>query len=371
MHTSKRFALLAAAMFITLGTAQADDHIGDGYIDGMLSAQLADRDRLVDDGLNGGTVRIGKAFDDRWNLELALSGLKMDGDKSKGGTDINQFAVGGNALAVFNRGGQFQPYILTGLGMAQSRYQNASNDNNYYIDLGLGAIVPIWDGKSRLRGEILYRSDNDIIDSKDWILNIGFGTPFGSKSSPPRKAEPAPAPAPRDSDGDGVYDDRDQCPGTPAGAAVDARGCELDSDGDGVVDSKDQCPGTPAGTEVDAVGCPVVTVINLEGVKFRTNSADLRDGADAILDAQAATLVANPDVSIEVAGHTDADGDAGYNQGLSQRRAEAVRSYLIGKGVNADRITAKGYGEAEPIADNVTRDGKAANRRVELRIREN
>jgi len=370
MHTSKLLVLAASVWLTTFGSVQADD-VSDKYFDFMISGEKADRDRLVDDGLNGATARVGKAFDERWNLELAASALKMNGDKSKSGKDINQFAFGGNALAVFNRGGQFQPFILTGIGAAQSRYQSASNDTNYYYDLGVGAIVPLFNGSGRLRGEILRRAENDMFDSKDWILNIGFGTFFGAKAAAPRAAAPAAPAAPADSDGDGVPDSADRCPGTPAGAAVDARGCELDSDGDGVVDRLDQCPGTPKGTAVDAVGCPLVTVINLEGVKFQTNSAELRDGAAEVLNKQAATLVANKDVSIEVAGHTDSDGDASYNQGLSQRRAETVRAYLISKGVGANRITAKGYGESEPIADNAFKAGKAANRRVELRIRDN
>ena len=78
-----------------------------------------------------------------------------------------------------------------------------------------------------------------------------------------------------DSDGDGVGDSRDQCPNTPAGAKVDERGCELDSDGDGVVDSQDKCPDTPKGDRVDATGCPFKKEIILQGVKFETNSAEL------------------------------------------------------------------------------------------------
>ncbi len=367
MHTSKIWVLAASVCLVTFSSVHAAEDVSDKYFDFMISGEKADRDRLVDDGLNGATARLGKAFNERWNLEFAASGLKMSGDKSKGGKDINQFAVGGNALAVFNRGGQFQPYILTGIGAAQSRYQSAPNDTNLYYDLGIGAIVPLFDGAGRLRGEVLRRADNDMFDSKDWILNIGFGTFFGAKAAAPRAAPIVAAPV--DSDGDGVPDTADRCPGTPAGAAVDANGCELDSDGDGVVDRLDECPGTPRGTAVDAVGCPLVTVINLEGVNFQTNSANLSGGADEVLNEQAATLVANEKVTIEVAGHTDSDGEASYNQGLSQRRAETVRDYLIAKGVAADRIIARGYGESEPIADNAYKAGKAANRRVELRIR--
>ena len=84
----------------------------------------------------------------------------------------------------------------------------------------------------------------------------------------------------------------------------------------------------------------------------------------------AATLYKNPDVRVEVAGHTDDQGSAGYNQGLSERRAKTVRDYLIKLGIAEERLTWRGYGEAEPIADNSTGDGREQNRRVVLRILE-
>ena len=185
-------------------------------------------------------------------------------------------------------------------------------------------------------------------------------------------AEPEPEPmaeAPGDADGDGVTDDKDRCPTTPAGAKVDANGCELDSDGDGVVDSRDACPGTPRGTKVDASGCEVMKkAISLSGILFHTDSAELRSESIAVLNATADTLNANSGVNVEIAGHTDGQGDAAYNQGLSQRRAEAVRSYLISRGVDSSRLSASGYGETQPVADNSTSEGRAQNRRVELRV---
>jgi OOP family OmpA-OmpF porin len=168
-----------------------------------------------------------------------------------------------------------------------------------------------------------------------------------------------------DSDNDGVPDTADQCPGTPSGAAVDAVGCELDADRDGVVDRLDRCPGTAAGVPVDAAGCaqPVV----LKGVNFENNSARLTPASFAVLDEAAATLIKRGDVKVEVAGHTDSRGAAKLNQSLSQRRAEAVRAYLVSKGVPEASLSARGYGAEKPIADNRTASGRAANRRVELR----
>src|SRR5262249_54417201 len=158
---------------------------------------------------------------------------------------------------------------------------------------------------------------------------------------------------------------------TPQGVAVDEKGCPRDSDGDGVTDDKDRCPNTPAGTEVDATGCPkpppppppppeppaeVKRVFNgvLEGVNFTSGSNNLTADSKTILDNVAKTLQEWPDVKVEVQGHTDSQGKDDSNMKLSQSRAESVKSYLVSKGVDASRLTAQGYGETKPIADNAT-----------------
>ncbi|KVW95490.1 OmpA family protein [Thiobacillus denitrificans] len=110
---------------------------------------------------------------------------------------------------------------------------------------------------------------------------------------------------------------------------------------------------------------PVATLV-LEGVNFDFDKAVIRPGDYAKLDQNVTTLKTWGDVDVEVAGHTCSIGTEAYNLGLSQRRAEAVRNYLISKGVSADRLTAKGYGESRPAVSNDTREGRAQNRRVEL-----
>jgi len=179
---------------------------------------------------------------------------------------------------------------------------------------------------------------------------------------------------PTDNDKDGVFDGLDKCPGTPAGTEVDSAGCQRskDTDGDGVDDSKDKCPGTAAGTRVDAAGCPILftearTPVILRGVTFETGKSALKPESYTVLDIVAASLVANPDIRIEIAGHTDNTGAASTNQRLSQSRAEAVQAYLASKGVAPSRMVAKGYGPTVPVATNTTAAGRAQNRRVELR----
>ncbi len=109
-------------------------------------------------------------------------------------------------------------------------------------------------------------------------------------------------------------------------------------------------------------------VIELSGVFFENNSAKLTGASTETLNQAVVTLKQRSDIRVEVAAHTDSGGKASYNEYLSGLRAEAVRNYLIERGIAANRLTAKGYGEAHPIADNTTREGRAKNRRVELII---
>jgi OOP family OmpA-OmpF porin len=189
--------------------------------------------------------------------------------------------------------------------------------------------------------------------------------------APAPVAEPAPAPvapAPMDSDHDGVVDGLDKCPDTPAGRKVDAQGCELDSDHDGVVDALDKCPNTPAGDKVDENGCTIKNVIVLKGVNFDFDSAKLRPESYAILDHAVATLKQNKFPKTELAAYTDSVGKDAYNLKLSDRRAKAVKDYMISKGCPADSLTSKGFGEADPIGNNKTKAGRFENRRVELHL---
>ncbi|MFN8653232.1 MAG: OmpA family protein [Gemmatimonadales bacterium] len=203
-------------------------------------------------------------------------------------------------------------------------------------------------------------SDKDgVLDAADKCPNTPAGTPVDANGCP------------KDSDNDGVTDVNDKCPNTPAGTAVDASGCPKDSDADGVVDSADKCPNTPAGTKVDAVGCPALFApggksLVLEGVYFETGKAVLKPESQQVLDRVAESLKGNPDVSVEIGGHTDNTGSRATNTRLSAARANAVKDYLVSKGVDAGHLSAKGYGPDKPVADNKTVAGRAANRRVEL-----
>lgn len=186
--------------------------------------------------------------------------------------------------------------------------------------------------------------------------------PPAATPPPPPAAAPLPAPPPvADSDGDSVPDNLDKCPNTPKGARVDANGCELDGDRDGVVDRLDRCPDTPLGDKVDSNGCSLS--MNLH-ITFDHDSARIKPAAAQELDRFVAFLKDVPSAKGELQGHTDSTGTAGYNLTLSQRRADAVLKYVTSHGIATSRVTAKGYGQSKPIADNKTAQGREQNRRV-------
>jgi OOP family OmpA-OmpF porin len=182
---------------------------------------------------------------------------------------------------------------------------------------------------------------------------------------------PAPLP-PVDSDKDGVIDEKDQCPGTAAGVAVDAKGCPLDSDKDGVIDSLDQCPNTRAGLSVDSKGCPPPIEENVKiaiGALFASGKADIREDSAEDIKKLGVFMQTYPTTTTIIEGHTDSVGSAALNKDLSQRRAEAVRQYLIKNyNIDANRIKAVGYGPDRPVADNATAAGRQKNRRIEAAI---
>ncbi|RON87482.1 hypothetical protein BK635_05625 [Pseudomonas chlororaphis] len=175
--------------------------------------------------------------------------------------------------------------------------------------------------------------------------------------------------------------------GALLGAGVAAGYCWVhgdgDEDGDGVPDSRDKCPGTPKGVHVDANGCPpepvavveeVVVVkeetIVIRDVHFEFDSARLTAADKAKLDTIATRLKQEaPSAQLRVTGHTDSVGSDAYNQRLSEKRARSVTEYLISAGVpRSSFVSVVGAGESQPVADNKTADGRAMNRRTEIKI---
>ncbi len=175
-----------------------------------------------------------------------------------------------------------------------------------------------------------------------------------------------------DTDGDGIFDNNDECPTVPG--VPEHRGCPApvqDSDGDGIPDSEDKCP-TIKGVK-EAGGCLPTEFDKFAGavedINFDTNKATLKPKSFAILDEAVKLLVQYPTIQIDIHGHTDDQGPDAHNQTLSDNRANAVLDYLVQHGIDRGRLTARGFGESEPIAPNTNAAGRAKNRRTEFKIR--
>lgn len=179
-------------------------------------------------------------------------------------------------------------------------------------------------------------------------------------------------PAP-DTDNDGIPDDQDRCPEV---AGVDKYGgCPMpDTDGDGIDDEHDKCP-LKAGKKENN-GCPVVEKNTLEDISraarsilFDVSSDNIKTSSYPALDNLAEILEEESDIKLEIEGHTDNTGSVRLNQVLSGRRALAIKTYLVKKGIAQERLSAAGYGSEKPIADNNTEKGRAKNRRVEFKVK--
>jgi OOP family OmpA-OmpF porin len=252
------------------------------------------------------------------------------------------------------------PYVLGGGGLVYSDLLPGHDQMGVMLNAGAGLVTQdlgsVAGRPLRLRGELRYSWEDYRESYLDLHALLGVEIPWSTEMPPPapqpvavvEAVEPEAPPAPVET--------------APAGPA--------DSDGDGITDDQDRCPGSAAGKPVDTEGCTILKVLTLQGVNFEVNSDRLKPDSAAALDEAAATLNTEfPEARIEVAGHTDSSGDAAYNLDLSQRRATTVLNYLVAAGVDAQRLTAVGYGETEPVADNTLPEGRAGNRRVELRVK--
>lgn len=222
------------------------------------------------------------------------------------------------------------------------------------------------EGLDEMKAEIAALKAQTLDDDKDGVPNVideEAGTPAGSFVN-------SKGVAVKDKDADGIADIHDVCPETAG--LFSANGCP-DSDKDGVADYEDACPQT-AGL-ASSKGCPVVAkevqevmAKALKGVQFETSKSTLLPSSMPVLDEVVRAMKENPNYHLKISGHTDNVGDEAQNLLLSEARAQTVANYLISKGIAAERISAKGYGEIQPKTSNDTQEGQAVNRRVEFEI---
>lgn len=300
------------------------------------------------------SIGAGYRWDNPWQVELVhLSG---DTETNAGDIDFDQWRVDG--LYHMATDNNFTPYWLIGAGENTFEEFTADRDESF-VNYGLGfkyAFNDVVAARTDVRG--ITSLDEEYTDV---AFTLGLQFLLGGSSS----AAPA---APLDGDGDSVTDGLDHCLNTPAGVEVGAHGCALDSDGDGVANYQDNCPSSEAGARVNAEGCYILLTETREielQVNFSNNSSVVSPGYFSEIQAVANFMTEYPVTEVVVEGYTDSRGSAEYNQTLSERRAAAVAEVLVKSfSIASNRVSAAGYGEAQPVASNDTVDGRSANRRV-------
>ncbi|AWB67199.1 hypothetical protein C2869_12470 [Saccharobesus litoralis] len=374
-------ALISSAILANYAFADGHAITEKVYVSGGGAGVIFDGDRNMEDPITPWGA-VGFQFTEKWAAELNYIYSEADVPHAKGSTEFDIASL----LAIHSYKGALNDGINARVGLAKYNFGGWPAGSEEALRAGIGYDKYLDNNLAvRVFVDALYSFDDG---EMDFVPGIGLKYSFGGQSkasSKPvakKKAEKAPepkraiapkaktevAPMVKDGDNDGIIDAKDMCPNTAANISVDSRGCELDSDNDGVVNSKDRCVNTPRGAKVDSMGCRVQLeeVINVNlNIQFANNSLAIDSKYHDELASVAKYMKRYPDADVEIQGHTDSIGSAAYNQKLSEKRAQAVVDYIEKNfKVNAAKIVAKGYGEKQPIADNMVAAGRAKNRRV-------
>ncbi|MEC8848381.1 MAG: OmpA family protein [Pseudomonadota bacterium] len=301
------------------------------YVAPMASYVIADDDRHTDDAF-GGVLAFGRRFSSAFGAELRGSYLDY-GDTDETGAlcrtlNIN---IGCTSRSVsLTTAGLGLNYYVGGGGLYVHLDAMGGDHGQYHAGLGydFGSFK-----RFALRAEALYLRSESFDEPR---FNLGVRLPIGSKAAVRVAAAPIPTATPQ-----------------PV-RVVAPPPCEL----------------PPPGESLNLTNCKIDDRIVLEGLEFEIDSAEIRSDERDILDLLAKELRERREIKVAIHGHTDSTASDEYNQTLSERRADAVKTYLAEEGVAIDRISTRGFGESMPIADNDTDEGRARNRRVELVITE-
>jgi OmpA-OmpF porin, OOP family len=295
---------------------------------------------------------------------------------------------------LFAKATALQPYFFSGIGASHHK-------SNYgaYILAGPGMEVSYKDIFILLNAQ--YRIGVANTYNSHYYYSLGIAGILSRSKKKKTASQPfSQTYISRDRDGDGILDSVDNCPDQPGLSRF--KGCP-DTDNDGIADKEDSCPivfgyerykGCPVpDRDKDGVndeedqcadvvgikenkGCPptpkeLTNRIELaaKNIFFKTGSHELISTSFPSLNEIARILKTHPLLTLSIEGHTDNTGDAGFNQLLSENRARAVLEYLLSSGIAVRRLSSAGYGEQKPVADNATPDGRAKNRRVEMKVR--
>lgn len=320
----------------------------------------ADKDRGgTSRGVTGSAI-YGYRFSPHWGVEAGLVGSTIETGSDKG-TDFYQ--QGGQVDLVYgfrDRGQGWTPFVLAGLGVVHNDVTPDSKDSASVLgNLGIGLVSsPLTSLAFKLRAEARLQHDTFDDGYNDYRFLAGLELPFGE-----RTVTLAPIPLPQ-------IEVREVVKEVVKEVVVEVPKPFVDSDKDTVEDSRDKCPDTPEGLKVDADGCVIEgQAIELRGVTFAFNKAQLQLNAQTVLDYVVKGMKGQPGMTVNIEGHTDSVGSVLVNLRLSQKRAEAVRDYLIAQGIDAGRLKAQGYGKAELLVNPEKNEiDRERNRRVMFRV---
>ncbi|MCF7971084.1 MAG: OmpA family protein [Methylococcaceae bacterium] len=264
------------------------------------------------------------------NAQCAIGGSPMENALSDAATDLEN-APGNIALLVVSDGHQISSRALTAAQELEDKFGDRL------------CVYSVWVGNED------EQAGRNFLQGLSGIAGCGTGVSATELNSSPAVASFVESI---------LFDKSALTPRPRPIARVD-----VDTDGDGVIDRKDQCPNTPKGAHVNSVGC-----WSFNNVEFAFNKAEIQPQYAPLFDNAVQVLQNNPSMTVLLEGHTDSRGTAIYNQGLSERRALAVKNLLVNKGIKSNRLTTKSFGESRPIATNDTEAGRAENRRVDFTV---
>jgi len=346
IKTATAAAVAAGLLIGVTPVAGADEPEPIRYLSGMATYALPDDARGVE--IENGTgfhALYGRRPQERgfgWEAGGYSSTFETG---SQQGSDFYRWGLGADLTYSLAPWRSIRPFALAGLAYGRNDvYPNARDDYDWSANLGAGLLTkPLFSRYLVARLEARYLYDAYREGMKD--VRFGAGLEFA------------------------LTQFQDPSPGIEHRVrVVEVSTGVYDQDGDGIVDGKDACPDSAKGARVGANGCALARITRLHGVTFEFDSERLRPDARTILGDVADTLKRYPEMAVEIAGHTDSVGSDEYNLSLSQRRAQAVQEALYEAGVAKGQVSAKGYGESDPVAGNETLDGRELNRRVEMRI---
>ncbi len=337
----KKIATIGCSLLLASSLAMA----AQGYryeIAPTVSKNWSDRDSGFESATSWG-VKLNAYLNDIVGFQLNYD--RLDNVHFRHGpqkSDIDR--IGLNLLLEAPTSGNLTPYMLLGGGYENVEVKLDNEDSQAFANIGGGfkyavnkAIDVMLEAKYIKK---LDTQDDDVMGTFGLGYKFGYVAPPAPAPQPVVEPEPTPEPQP----------------------VVEP---PKDSDGDGVTDDLDKCPNTASGIKVDQDGCPVDMELVIH---FDFDKAVIKDEYKPKIDEIIEILKKEPTYKAVVAGHTDSIGTEEYNMKLSQRRADALKNYMVSKGISPDRIKTEAYGETRPIASNATPEGRAQNRRDEAKF---